>query len=173
MERRKAEKYPESFWLEVRMEYVKGDMSIAAISETRGIPEKTLYARSVAEGWVEMRRNYRKKVLDRVMDKSTKSAADRYLKVLKIADKILDKIESSVDVLDEEQFLSGRGLFREVTSSLKTVKEIQDLKCEDDREEQRARIERLRKENSMAEAAGGYGVVLLPPIKSPESKDDE
>jgi hypothetical protein len=71
-----------------------------------------------------------------------KNQAKRAERLKTITDKILDKIERVVDGMTETDIQA----YRQVTSALKDIKEIQMLKSDADMREQEARIANLNKQ---------------------------
>jgi hypothetical protein len=71
---------------------------------------------------------------------------DRYTRLLTVADKLLDKIENTVNTMTDAEAAIDKGTFRSLTSALKDIKDIQGLKPDADVREQEARIAKLRRE---------------------------
>lgn len=64
----------------------------------------------------------------------------------RVADKLLSKIEKAVDALEDEALETQQ--YRQLTASLKDLKDIQMIKSEADIREQEARIATLKKQAS-------------------------
>ena len=94
------------------------------------------------ESWREERRKYQEKAYAKTLDVLIKGQQNRIKRLQTITDKILDKIEESVDQMDAKDLMA----YRQITAAIKDIKEIQMLKSEADMREQEARINKLRKD---------------------------
>ena len=123
------------------------------------------------EEWRKERKKYQEKTYAKTLDILIKGQQKRIERLQHITDKILDKIELSVDQMDAVDLQA----YRQITAAIKDIKEIQMLKSEADMREQEARIDKLNRDVKETEKdEKGYGVVLLPtimPLTPPE--DDE
>lgn len=129
-------------WQAIKTEYITGNTSYRTLAEKYGVSCVQISRVGKAEGWVELRSRHREKTLAKTLEKISRQQADREARILGVADKILQKIESMVDA---EEPLDGKGI-RALTAAVKDLKEIQNVRNELDRKEQEARIANLRRQ---------------------------
>lgn len=127
----------------MKTEYVTTDTSYRKLAEKYNVSPTCVYAKGKQEGWVAEREQYQRNSYAKALETITKSQTDRVKRLQTITDKILNKIEKSVELMDEADLQA----FRQITATLKDIKEIQMLKSEADMREQEARIAKLRKES--------------------------
>lgn len=77
-----------------------------------------------------------------------------------MADKLLDKIERTVDAADAEELLSDSKILKNVTDALRGIKEIQMIRSEADEREQEARIASLERQVNGDADGGGLRVMF-------------
>ena len=170
-------------WKKIKAEYVTSDKSsYRKLAEKYDIPLGTLYKRAKREKWVELKKQSGDRTVAKQISVIESKQVDRMKRIQDITDKILDKIEKSVEELDiqiykdvvkvkeieynnlerpdkptketiheEEKVIEIRTIVdrkgvQELSNAIKNLKEVQMLKSELDEEEQRARINKLRKD---------------------------
>lgn len=158
-------------WEKIKLDYItQPDMSYRKLAELYGLNETTIARRAGAEHWVQLRQEQASKVLSKTTDKIAKKRADKYARIDDLADQLLEKLEQAVGELDLSitQVTSRKGdknnytetkrlkaspggtvdqkALRNLTAALKDLKEVKDIKCKLDRQEQQARIDNLRKQ---------------------------
>ena len=157
-------------WQAIKTEYITTDTSYRKLAQKYGVRYATLQARAKEEKWTELRDRHRTSTVSKSLTKISNKQAAKLARIDGITDKLLNKLEKAVDELDLEiikrktkveegltetttetmEAVEGgivdRAGLRHLTAALKDLKEIQMLKSELDRQEQEARIEKLRKE---------------------------
>ena len=129
-------------WNTIKQEYITEDTSYRKLAKKYGVSYSSIADKAGQEDWVKLREQWQAKALSKSLDAVIKSQTDRVRRLQTITDKILNKIEKSVDLMDECDLQA----YRQVTAALKDIKEIQMLKSEADAREQEARIAKLRKD---------------------------
>ena len=156
-------------WKKIKTEYITTDISYRRLAQKHGIHYKVISERGKNEKWVELRQQHRDKTITKTLDKISDQQADKMARVTDLADQLLDKLEKAIGELDmsitvhKEKVETGTGEntreykvaapggivdragLRMLATALKDLKEVQDLRSALDDEEQRARIENLRK----------------------------
>lgn len=132
-------------WTQIKTEYVTTDTTMDLLSKKHDISVNQIGQHAVKEAWTEERRKFREKTYKNNLKSAEKDEKARYKRVQKLADRLLDLLEQAVDSAADT---GGVQSFRGFTVALKDIKEIQDLHCRLDEEEQTARIENLRRQNS-------------------------
>lgn len=163
-------------WQSIKTEYITTDTSYRKLAQKHGVRYATLQARAKEEKWTALRDQHRTSTVSKSLTKISNKQAAKLARIEGITDKLLNKLEKAVDELDLEiikrktkvddgitetttetmEAVEGgivdRAGLRQLTAALKDLKEIQMLRSELDRQEQEARIEKLRRE---AEPDGG------------------
>ena len=130
-------------WNEIKTEYVTTDTSYRKLSKKYGISATQIGNVARSEGWVQAREQFLEETYTKTLKEISKKQTERVKRLQTITDKILKKIEKSVELMDEADLQA----FRQITATLKDIKEIQMLKSDADMREQEARIAKLRKES--------------------------
>lgn len=168
--------YNDSYdWNTIKTEYVTTRISYRDIADKYGVPWRTIAHRGKVEKWPELRERNTDKVVTKMIAKEAKKQIDRYQKVLSVTDKLLEKIEDAINIIDGEGINVDKAGVRALSAAIKDIKEIQSLKSDIDRREQEARIKKMEREaeegNIADDESGRFGVLILPPIE--ESGADE
>ena len=185
-------------WQAIKTEYITTDTSYRKLAQKYGVRYATLQARAKEEKWTELRDRHRTSTVSKTLSKISNRQATKLARIEGITDKLLSKLEKAVDELDldiivikekmvtdagerteESRFARDGGIvdragLRQVTAALKDLKEIQMLKSELDRQEQEARIEKLRadaRQNRNDDDDDETGVILMPPVKEVPADD--
>lgn len=141
---KKSKAVSQSAWREIKTEYVETDISLRALEKKYGIPFSAIREKSVKEDWKRLREERKDAVYQNQKSKLDEMKADNdsTVRAFKIAFSLLDKIEESVAVIDPADTSS----IKQLTTSLKDLKEIGVFRARLDEEEQKARILKLQKE---------------------------
>lgn len=173
-------------WKKMRSEYIKGGISYRALAAKYGVSNRTICDRGKAEHWVELREQARVKSVAKTVEKIAEQNARVDERIYGIAGRLMDKLEKAVEELDAveeivaitektdtsekttkfarvrsgEQGTVDRLGIKQITNALRDLKAIMDVKSSLDEEEQRARIEKLRKDAAQEQTTGSVTVVL-------------
>ena len=175
-------------WLKIKTEYITTDTSYRKLAEKYGIHYQAICARSKAEGWIQLREQYRNRTVTKTVEKISEKKARQAAKVGDLADKLLIKLEQAIDELDlkvtthkiktergatetttefkvaEEGGTVDRAGLRQLTAALKELQTIKGEITDLERREREARIEALRRANLLGDGDDDdTGVILLPP----------
>lgn len=163
---------PKVNWDEIRNEYIQGGISYRALAEKYGVPKRTLEDRAKAEKWVELRRQCRDKTVAKTVEAIAKENAKTNKRINRLANQLMDKLEKAIVELDKKTISMkstlkteqaevtseyrkvdmtveapvDRAGIRQLTAALKELKTILDVQSDMDKQEQQARIEKLRRE---------------------------
>ena len=129
-------------WKEIKTEYITTDTSYRKLAQKYGVSYQTICHRSKEEGWIAEREHHKNTTLTKTLEKISQQEANRVAKIHSVADKLLLKIEAMVESGNP---LDTKGI-RALTAAVKDLKEIHNVRTDLDRQEQEARIEKLRKE---------------------------
>lgn len=129
-------------WNEIKSEYISSDMSYRQLCSKYGVPLHKLRVVAQNEKWVSLRERAKHRADTKIVEKVARQGAEHTLKLYAVADKLLGKIENT---LDEMEVLDSQSI-KHFTSALKDIKDIKGIKSDIDLKEQEARIEKLRKD---------------------------
>lgn len=129
-------------WDKIKAEYIAGGIGYRKLAEKHGIPFSTLKRVAVKESWAKLKEQAKEKADTELANLIGKANAKKALKINDIADKLLEKISTTLDslpVIDSQSI-------KHFTSALKDIKDIKGIKSELDLREQKARIDKLIKD---------------------------
>ena len=132
-------------WNKIKAEYIAGGTSYRKLAkkyEKDGITLANIRAKAEKEEWGKLRTQSQHKADTKMVNEIATKQANTGLKINVVANKLLEKLECSIDKLP---VIDG-GTLRSYTSALKDLKEITGSKCDIDLREQEARIRKLEKE---------------------------
>lgn len=142
-------------WERIRTEYVTTTVSYRELCKKYGVSLATLAKRGKKEQWAEKREQHinraETKVLQAVENRKASSAG----KIYDVSIKLLDKIAETAGT----DGLCAKDL-RSLTAALKDLREIQGIRTPEELEEQRARIEKLKREAAERESGQEIAVEL-------------
>lgn len=128
-------------WQAIKTEYITTNTSYRKLAQKYGVSHVQIGNVGKDEKWVELRRQYLDKTFAKTVDEISQQEANRAARIHSVADKLLLKIESLVDcpgMMPKD--------VRSLVAAVKDLKEIQGVKSDLDRQEQRARIANLQKQ---------------------------
>ena len=129
-------------WNELKKEYIQGGTSYRKLAKKYDVSFQILQNVAKQEKWTELRGRAKDETNTKIVTAIAKENAKHLLKINKVADKLLDKIEATLDSIDA---LDSQSI-KHFTSALKDIKDIKGIKSEGDLAEQEARINKLRKD---------------------------
>lgn len=127
-------------WTRIKKEYITSNASLRMLAEKHRVSLSTAKDRCHTEGWVESRRQFRRKTTEKLIETESERESKYRMLVYSIAETMLQSISKLID--DPDCALKPR----EITGALKDLKDILDIRSADDLKEQRARIAKLEKE---------------------------
>lgn len=89
-------------WDNIRTEYITSDLSLKDISDKYGVSQRLVNTKSAEQGWVDQRKKYNAKVVEKAVNKVAAKRANQLAKELTIADNISNVLKKALD--DAEQF---------------------------------------------------------------------
>lgn len=151
----------------IKGEYMRDEGSIEVLSERHGISRNALAKICTAQGWKKEKALRQQRRREQLAFRANKAKADRGFKTEIIADKILRAVSEMLN--DGTVFLTPRD-YKEITGVLKDLRDLSGEKALRDKEEQLARIEKMKREAQAGTVdLKNCGVLILPEIK----EDDE
>ena len=143
-------------WNKIKAEYIAGT-SYRKLADKYGVSSNTILCRLRRENWTDLRKQkqskYNAEIVDKVVQKEIKQATT----IEAVADMLLKKIQEGVEsgtlIVDSQSI-------RQITASIKDLKDIKGIKSDIDMREQEARIEKLRKDCQTEDTNNEIRVVL-------------
>ena len=93
-------------WIAIRNEYASTDISTRELAGKYGISYNTMKDRASREKWAEMRDDQHRKITAKTQQETAKvvakDEAGRGARLLRIADRLMDKTEQALDELDQQ-----------------------------------------------------------------------
>jgi hypothetical protein len=134
-------------WTQIKSEYITDSKSsYRKLAGKYGVPFSTLKRRAKEEEWTKLRTQAELKVTTKTIDKAIDKKVDRMTRLMDVTDKLLLKIEETVEELSTEGIVLDKSTLKQISGALKDIKDIQGVKSDRDIREQEARIRKLEKE---------------------------
>lgn len=160
-------------WNKIKAEYISGGTSYRKLAEKYGVSFSKIKGIAMKEHWVTLKEQTRNKTDTKLVDDISKQNAKTDYKYFKLVDKLLTKTEKLVDNTKELKISD----VKELSITLKHLKDCKGIKSDADMREQEARIDKLRKEidTDISKENKPYGVIMMPPIMEEliPPKDDD
>lgn len=129
-------------WAKAKREYVTSSISQEALAVKYGVSYISVRRRAQKERWVALRAETERKTSEKIVETASQLSADARATLYKAA---LEWARTLVGYTREDlEALKWKP--RDVTGALKDCADILDLKSDEDIEEQKARIEKLRRD---------------------------
>lgn len=126
-------------WGAAKREYITTDISQRALADKYGVSPTAIRRRSTEEGWVAAREQIKHKTTAKLVEQTSDLVASARADLYKAAQAM---------IVELMELVTDRGDLkpRDITGAMKDCMDILGLKSDDDIAEQRARIEKLKRE---------------------------
>ena len=126
----------------IKAEYIRG-VSYRKLADKYGVSFSTIQKVGAKEKWTDLRKKTSRKADEKIVESVASREAKRVDGIQTVADMLLEKIKDGVAngtlIVDSQSI-------RQITASIKDLRDIKGYKSELDMQEQMARIEKLRKD---------------------------
>lgn len=129
-------------WQDIKTEYITTKTSFRKLADKYGLHKDTIWKKAKDEGWEDLRRQHIDNTQTKILDADTEQKVDRAVRLMTVADKLLEKVEQWVE-MDEPITANS---IKNLSDAIKNIKEVQMIRTAEDIEEQKARIAKLQKE---------------------------
>ena len=129
-------------WKKIKAEYVAGGTSYRKLCEKYGVSRTTLQRKAKEEKWCELRSQAEAKTAAKIVESVSDNSAETDKAFMRLVNKLFKKAEEVIDTMPKWSVYA----LKEMSVTMKNLKEIKGLKSADDIKEQRARIAKLQKE---------------------------
>lgn len=143
-------------WKKIKAEYIRG-VSYRRLADKYGVSFSSIQKRGAKEKWTDLRKMSSRKSDEKIVESVASQEARRVDGIQTVADMLLEKIKEGV--ADGSLIIDSQSI-RQITASIKDLREIKGYKSEIDMQEQLARIEKLRKEAQTEEESKDIRVVI-------------
>lgn len=143
-------------WKRIEAEYITTETSYRKLAQKYGLNQATIAQRAKAEDWVGKRKRQASTTQAKIIGAVEGQKVNRAVRLQRVADKLLDKVEQ---ILDEPGGVAS-GSLRNISATLRDIKEIQMIRPELDVKEQEARIANLQKQAEKDERNTSVTVTL-------------
>lgn len=143
-------------WNKLKAEYIAGGTSYRKLAEKHGVSFAVLRREAERGKWTQLRTQVKQEADTKMVDVISNDIVNRMEKIDDVADKLLDKI---IETLEQSEYVSSQEI-KHFTSALKDIKDIKGIKSELDLDEQRARIEKLRKDAASEDTDDAFEIVM-------------
>ena len=134
-------------WTKIKSEYITDSKSsYRKLAEKYNVPFATLQCRARKEGWAALKKQTQDDIITKTINKDTDKKVDRMSRLMDVTDKLLNKIEEAIVELSTEGIVIGSSNLKQISGSLKDIKEIHGIKSDRDIREQEARIRNLERQ---------------------------
>ncbi len=134
-------------WKTIKTDYITDESSsYRKLAKKYNVPLNTLQQKAIKEKWFEKKKQSQSKIVAKSIEKSENEQIDRMARLMTVTDKLLNKIEQTVDKLTTDEIAIEKSTLKQISGALKDIKEIQGAKTERDIREQEARIRNLEKQ---------------------------
>ena len=148
-------------WKTIKTEYITDESSsYRKLAKKYDVPLNTLADRAKREGWAKKKKQSQDKVVTKSIEKSENEQIDRMARLMTVTDKLLNKIEQTVERLTTDEIVIEKSTLKQISGALKDIKEIQGAKTDRDIREQEARIRNLEKQAQTEEKNNEITVVF-------------
>lgn len=143
-------------WKVIEAEYITTETSYRKLARKYGLNQATIAQKAKTEDWVGKRKQQASTTQAKILQADTEQKVDRAAKLYNAADDLLEKIVAGI---------SSAGIVtptaaKNYSDALKNIKEIHMIRSAEDIEEQKARIEKLRKEAASGDKNEPIRVVI-------------
>lgn len=165
-------------WNKLKREYIAGGTSYRKLAAKYNANLSVLKRIAHDEDWVGLREQCKAKTATKIVEIESDKNAERMRRLLKVSDDLLDAVEEAVQSFKVGDLLLDKTALKSLSSTIKDIRDIQNIKTELDIEEQKARIANLRRQAEADNVTEDkpHGVVLMPPIMGdliPPKDDDD
>lgn len=133
-------------WDKIKAEYISGDTSYRKLCAKYNVGFTTLKEKARKEKWTQLREQCDTKTDTEIVDIVSRERAKDFVRLMNVTDKLLGIVEEAIDKASIGELVIDRALLKQFSGTLKDIKDIKSIKSELDIEEQRAKIDLLKKQ---------------------------
>lgn len=142
---------------EVKQEYITTDLSYRNLADKFGMSLSKISKAAKAENWPEERKQFRDKCNTKTLNRASNTIAKRRVRVLDAADRLLDKWESCLEKVPDDDVKGVKLL----AATLKDIKECSMINSKQDEKEQKLRIRAIEKQLAAQDDNKSHTITVL------------
>ena len=139
-------------WNKLKKEYISGNESYRQLSEKYGVSHSQIMKRGAAEKWNDLKKKKGRIAEEKMVEKAAENESKIEDSVFEAAMLLLKAYTKSVEVMSEADALPP-SMLKDYGSALKSIQAVLDKPTELDIQEQKARIEKLRRDTKEEDAS--------------------
>lgn len=143
-------------WKAIEAEYITTETSYRKLAQKYGLNQATIAQRAKAEDWVGKRKQQASTTQAEIISAVEGEKVNRAVKMQQVADKLLLKVE---ELAEGPGGISAAGL-KNLSETLRNLKDVQMIRSELDVQEQEARIANLRRQADREDKDTAIAVIL-------------
>lgn len=143
-------------WKAIEAEYITTETSYRKLAQKYGLNQATIAQRAKAEDWVGKRKQQASTTQAEIISAVEGEKVNRAVKMQQVADKLLLKVE---ELAEGPGGISAAGL-KNLSETLRNLKDVQMIRSELDTQEQEARIANLRRQADREDKDTTIAVIL-------------
>jgi hypothetical protein len=143
-------------WAKIEAEYITTNLSYRELADKYGLDQATVSRKGKTLDWVGKRQRHVSETQAEVISRDKDIKADIATELTSTAKLILSKMKAGIESREDLTPSEAKGY----SSAVKDIKDIFDIRSEDDKEEQRARIEKLRRDFARDDKSSSITVTL-------------
>lgn len=143
-------------WKAIEAEYITTETSYRKLAQKYGLNQATIAQRAKAEDWVGKRKQQASTTQAEIISAVEGEKVNRAVKMQQVADKLLLKVEELAEGVGG---ISAAGL-KNLSETLRNLKDVQMIRSELDVQEQEARIANLRRQADREDKDTTIAVIL-------------
>lgn len=143
-------------WKAIEAEYITTETSYRKLAQKYGLNQATIAQRAKAEDWVGKRKQQASTTQAEIISAVEGEKVNRAVKMQQVADKLLLKVE---ELAEGPGGISAAGL-KNLSETLRNLKDVQMIRSELDVQEQEARIANLRRQADREDKDTTIAVIL-------------
>lgn len=148
----------DTVWEQIKTEYITQGVSPRELAKKYKVSKNTIYQRAKSEDWEGQKVQFRDETGTKIRDSIQNQMVDDAVKLMSAADALLDRVVEIID-LDNPKHMTPSGV-KNLAETLLNLKEIKNIRSDEDIEEQRARIAKLHREAEKDDRSASITVTL-------------
>lgn len=148
----------EETWEKIRTEYITQGKKPVELSKKYRVSKNDIYQRAKDEDWKGKKGNYREETGEKIIEAVQKREIDDALRLVTVGERILDRVEEILEI-GHIKHMTPTGL-KNLSEVVLNIKELKNIRSAEDIEEQRARIDKLRREADRDDRSASITVTL-------------
>lgn len=138
-------------WNKIKKEYVSTGLSYRQLSEKYGVSHSQLMKRGAAEKWTELRKKKGRIAEERFVEKIAERDSKIDAAIFDAAMLLMNAYIKSISSMAEEPIPPS--MLKDYGTALKSIQSVLEKPTELDIQEQKARIDKLKKESAQEESS--------------------